>query len=287
MALCRGCHSWYADGYLYRHHNSNPKCLALTIELERESQHMKEDVEEESKTDSKAVTRIMAQQDSDQSTVEEDEHSTVLANKRARPNYDVFGKTTSVEKDIDDAWNNEAEEPSTPGEVGVAAEEEQEDPLAEEEAEMEIAANWEAFDGVGDFWDESEDDEPAKDDFENVDEEKQLMEAEEEEEEEEEEGVAEQGSQLSQDDKDALMESFQGIFESHQRHLKKPHAPMNNREKAAVRLLKILKQAKAPLYVYDEIVKWAIKAAVNGVFTDLSTKKLPTKKNTGFRSLPI
>ncbi len=53
---------------------------------------------------------------------------------------------------------------------------------------------------------------------------------------------------------------------------------MNNKEKAAVRLLKILKQAKAPLYVYDEIVKWARKAAINGVFSDLATKKLPTKQ---------
>jgi hypothetical protein len=60
---------------------------------------MKEGVEEDSETDSMAAKRIMAEP-SDSSTVEDDEHITVSASKRARPNCDAFGEITYNKIDL-------------------------------------------------------------------------------------------------------------------------------------------------------------------------------------------
>ncbi len=67
-----------------------------------------------------------------------------------------------------------------PDEAGVAVEEEQKYFLEEEEVEMELGANWEAFDWLEDFGDKVEDDETSMEEIEIDEQEEKLSEAEEE-----------------------------------------------------------------------------------------------------------
>jgi hypothetical protein len=87
---CGGCHSWFVDnGYLFRHLNSTPQCLAITeqvqeVELERGSQHMKEGVEEDSKMDSMAAKRIMAERSMRERESSREKGCTMFMTNRAK-----------------------------------------------------------------------------------------------------------------------------------------------------------------------------------------------------------
>jgi hypothetical protein len=253
-------------GYLFRHHNKSTRCFYLTkeaidaeAEIEHGNQNRMEGGEEDSDTSSTVANRI----------IDEHDRASACARKRGRPECDEF-----CEEDLDDKLVVDGNESSSPEESVVAEEEDHIGSLVDDDMEMEPVANWASFDWKEDFDKSSdEDDQQSLDEIKIVEQEEQLPE----EDDEEQEGVAEHGSQLNQDGIDSLNDCFQGIFVSHQNHLKKAQVAMNQEEKAAVRLLKILKQAKAPLYVYDNIVKWATKAAANGVFKNIAIKQLPTK----------
>ena len=252
-------------------------------EIEHGNQNMMEGVEEDSETSSMVANRIIDEHDRASSIVDDNEHIAACARKRGRPECDDFGGFSSIEVDLDDNSIDDANKSLLPDELVEAAEEDQIGSLVDDDVEIELGANWASFDWQEDIDDSSDEDDQSLEEIAMVKQEEQLSEAED----EDEQGVAEQGSQLNQDGIDSLNDCFQGIFVSHQNHLKKPQVAMNEEEKAAVRLLKILKQAKAPLYVYDKIVKWATKAAVNGVFSNVAIKKLPTKKNTWGYSIPL
>ncbi len=266
------CHATFPDpGYLLRHHNKSSHCFDVTrqamnaeAEIEHGNQNRMEGGEEDSDTSSTVANRI----------IDEHDRASACARKRGRPECDDFGGFSSIEVDLDDNSNDDSNQSLLPDELVEAAEEDQIGSLVDDYVEIELGANWASFDWQEDIDDSLDEDDQSLEEIAIVEQEEQLSEAED----EDEQGVAKQGSQLNQDGIDALNDCFQGIFVSHQNHLKKPQVAMNEEEKAAVRLLKILKQAKAPLYVYDKIVKWATKAAVNGVFSNVAIKKLPTKK---------
>jgi hypothetical protein len=258
QAECVGCGQFYAnDGMLVRHLNRQPYC-AKAYDAHAVRANDSSDVNDASEADSLLVARVLAE-----GRVEE------AANKRAR--LDDEQGASFLFSDAD----SETSQADADAEQALAE---------DEDAEIELGVNWGAQTWLVEPGEGSDEEQLSPMDLEEEDEE------EEEKKEtggvgelnqEEPAGVAQDvdaaGNNLNEEDMKALLDSFQGIFVSHQEHQKKHFLSMSEEEKAAIRLLKLLKKAKAPLYIYKDIVKWATKAAINGVFTDLGGNKLPSR----------
>ena len=77
----------------------------------------------------------------------------------------------------------------------------------------------------------------------------------------------------------------QNLYETHAAYVKKARlnnlgehpSPVGKTSKVAIRLLKLLKDANAPLYMFDELMSWAKEGASEGAFLPQRSHQIPTR----------